>query len=166
MVHEKRIDVLLENQEKKAKKAGKDIQSIDLNSIINKDVREVGAEWLSYQAMNQLQIGKFLQDQGWDEEDIELAQSHIISRAVYPASDQSGVYFLRTSLNADSEKMVRLFYNTILEVEATFRVLKSDLNLRPIYHKKDESTMAHLHLGLLAYWIVNTSDINKKKKYK
>lgn len=484
MVQEKRIDVLLENQEKKAKNAGKDIQSIDLNSVINKDVREVGAEWLSYQAMNQLQIGKFLQDQGWNDEDIKLAQSHIISRAVYPASEletarwirenssvceitgydikkitkdqlyrisknlyslqetleqhlstrtnelfdiedrillydltntyfegrkegstlaqfgrskekrddaklvvlalvvnrygfikyssvlegnmsdcrtlegmidklriktsesatkalvvidagiatdenlemikakgydylcvsrsnlkkytveagtqtfsvldtkkqkidlcrvqsdrntdyylkveshskelkersmneqfrtrfeeglqkiadslskksgvkqeakvyerigrlkqkypsiqryfeievetkkqsrvirnaqgkiteilpgqksvatsmkwrikqgadinvQSGVYFLRTSLNADSEKMVWLFYNTIREVEATFRVLKSDLNLRPIYHKKDESTMAHLHLGLLAYWIVNTIRHQLKKE--
>jgi hypothetical protein len=484
MVQEKRIDVLLENQAKKAVKAGKDIQSIDLNSIINKDVREVGAEWLSYQAMNQLQIGKFLQDQGWNDEDIKLAQSHIISRAVYPASEletarwirenssvceitgydikkitkdqlyriskelyslqealeqhlstrtnelfdiedrillydltntyfegrkvgsalaqfgrskekrddaklvvlalvvnrygfikyssvlegnmsdcrtlegminklriktsesatkalvvidagiatdenlemikakgyeylcvsrsnlrkytieagtqtvsvidnkkqridlcrvksdrntdfylkveshskelkersmneqfrlhfeeglqkivdslskksgvkqedkvyerigrlkqkypsiqryfeievetkkqsrfirnaqgkltellqtqksivtsikwrikqgadinaQSGVYFLRTSLNANSEEMVWLFYNTIREVEATFRVLKSDLNLRPIYHKKDESTMAHLHLGLLAYWIVNTIRHQLKKE--
>jgi hypothetical protein len=36
----------------------------------------------------------------------------------------------------------------------TFRVLKTDLYLRPIYHKKDETTMAHLHLGLLAYWLV------------
>ena len=87
MVAEKRIDVLLENRIKKAEKSGKDIQAIDLNSIKNKDVREVGAEWMSYQAMNQLQIGKFLLDQGWNEEDIKLAQTHIISRAVYPASE-------------------------------------------------------------------------------
>lgn len=37
-----------------------------------------------------------------------------------------------------------------------FRCLKSDLDLRPIYHKNDDATMAHLHLGLLAYWLVNT----------
>jgi hypothetical protein len=86
MVKEKRIDVP-ENKEAKAKKYGKDIQAIDLNSITNKDVREVGAEWLSYQAMDQLQIEKFLQKQGWNEEDIKLAQTHIISRAVYPASE-------------------------------------------------------------------------------
>ena len=87
IVDEKRIDVLLENRKKKAEKSGKDIQAIDLNSITNKDVREVGAEWLSYQAMNQLQIGKFLEDQGWNQDDIKLAQTHIISRAVYPASE-------------------------------------------------------------------------------
>lgn len=87
MVVEKRIDVLLENQAKKALKSGKDLQTIDINSIRNKDVREIGAEWLSYQAMAQLKISTFLERQGWDIEDIQLAQSHIISRAVYPASE-------------------------------------------------------------------------------
>ena len=38
----------------------------------------------------------------------------------------------------------------------TFRVLKSDIDLRPIFHKTDDASMAHLHLGLLAYWIVST----------
>jgi transposase len=69
---------------------------------------------------------------------------------------RSGVYFLRTSLQAKSEENVWQFYNTIREIEATFRVLKTDLDLRPIYHQKDENTMAHLHLGLLAYLLVNT----------
>jgi len=74
---------------------------------------------------------------------------------------RSGIYFFSTSLVGDpiaigSEEMLWQFYNTIREIEATFRILKTDLDLRPIYHKKDESTMAHLHLGLLAYWIVNT----------
>ena len=87
MVAEKRIDVLGEKQEKKPSKNGKDLQTIDINSIRNKDVREIGAEWLSYQAMNQLQIAGFLELQGWDQDAIKLAQSHIISRAVYPASE-------------------------------------------------------------------------------
>lgn len=69
---------------------------------------------------------------------------------------RSGVYFLRTSLEGQSQEMLWQFYNTIREIEATFRVLKTDLDLRPIYHQKDESTMAHLHLGILAYWAVNT----------
>ena len=38
----------------------------------------------------------------------------------------------------------------------TFRVLKTDLDLRPVYHKTDDASMAHLHLGLLAYWLVST----------
>jgi len=30
------------------------------------------------------------------------------------------------------------------------------MDLRPIFHKTDEASMAHLHLGMLAYWLVST----------
>ena len=68
---------------------------------------------------------------------------------------RSGIYFLRTSLQ-ETERIVWEGYNTIREIEYSFRTLKTDLDLRPIYHKKDAAAMAHLHLGLLAYWVVNT----------
>ena len=67
-----------------------------------------------------------------------------------------GQYLLRTTLNENSEKTQWFIYNTIREVESTFRTLKTDLDLRPIYHKTDLASMAHLHLGLLAYTVVNT----------
>ena len=71
-------------------------------------------------------------------------------------ADGLGIYFLRTNLSIADEVIVWNIYNTIREIENTFRTLKTDLDLRPIYHKNDTSTMAHLHLGLLAYWLVNT----------
>jgi hypothetical protein len=67
-----------------------------------------------------------------------------------------GIYFLRTNLSIKDEVVIWNIYNTIREIENSFRTLKSDLDLRPIYHKNDKSTMAHLHLGILAYWLVNT----------
>jgi len=69
---------------------------------------------------------------------------------------QAGIYFLRTSLTGTDEKTLWDIYNIIREVEYTFRVLKSDLDLRPIYHKTDSASMAHLQLGILAYWLVAT----------
>src|SRR5690606_17984305 len=72
------------------------------------------------------------------------------------AKNKMGVYFLRTNIEQTDEALGWMIYNTIREIESTFRVLKTDLDLRPIYHKNDDSTMAHLHLGLLAYWLVNT----------
>lgn len=77
---------------------------------------------------------------------------------------RSGIYFLRTTLNGEDEQTVWQCYNIIREIEATFRTLKTDLDLRPIYHKRDESTMAHLHLGILAYWVVNTIRYQLKQK--
>ena len=78
--------------------------------------------------------------------------------------ETEGVYFLRTSLDIKEEETVWKLYNSIREIEYTFRVLKTDLDLRPIYHKNDTSTMAHLHLGLLAYWMVNTIRYQLKAK--
>ena len=70
--------------------------------------------------------------------------------------EKAGIYFLRTSLDGKEEKTLWMIYNLIREIEYTFRTLKTDLDLRPIYHKTDEASMAHLHLGLLAYWIIST----------
>lgn len=72
------------------------------------------------------------------------------------ANENLGKYFIRTNLDMKDEVIVWNVYNTIREIESTFRTLKTDLDLRPIYHKKDESTIAHLNLGLLSYWLVNT----------
>ena len=77
---------------------------------------------------------------------------------------KSGIYFLRTSLNEKDEKTLWTIYNVIREIEYTFRVLKTDLDLRPIYHKTDDASMAHLHLGILAYWLVSTIRYQLKQK--
>jgi hypothetical protein len=69
---------------------------------------------------------------------------------------QEGLYLLRTNLDEMDEKVQWTIYNTISEVESSFRCLKTDLDLRPIYHKSDEASLAHLHLGVLAYTVVNT----------
>jgi len=69
---------------------------------------------------------------------------------------REGVYLLRTNLDEKDVQIQWTIYNTIREIEASFRTLKTDLDLRPVYHKKDDAAMAHLHLGLLAYTVVNT----------
>ena len=77
---------------------------------------------------------------------------------------KAGIYFLRTTLDEKKEKTFWDIYNIIREIEYTFRVLKTDLDLRPVYHKTDDGAMAHLHLGLLAYWIVATIRYQLKQK--
>jgi len=77
---------------------------------------------------------------------------------------EAGIYFLRTSLNEKDEKSLWTIYNIIREIEYSFRVLKTDLDLRPIYHKTDDASMAHLHLGMLAYWLVATIRYQLKQK--
>ena len=68
----------------------------------------------------------------------------------------NGVYFIRTNYNDPTEKQLWDIYNTIREVEATFRCLKSDLQIRPIHHQKDSRIESHIYLTILAYQLVNT----------
>ena len=68
----------------------------------------------------------------------------------------SGIYFLRTNRDKLDETATWDYYNLIREIECTNRQLKTDLQLRPIHHQKDDRSDAHLFLGLLSYWIVNT----------
>ena len=75
-----------------------------------------------------------------------------------------GIYFLRTSLNEDDEKTLWTIYNIIREIEYTFHILKTDLDLRQIYYKSDDESMAHLNLRLLAYWLVSTIKYQLKQK--
>lgn len=71
------------------------------------------------------------------------------------SESKHGKYVLRTNMDMQDEVNIWEFYNVIRVVESTFRCLKTDLDLRPVYHKGDDGTKAHLHLAILAYWVVS-----------
>lgn len=87
-----------------------------------------------------------------------------IPKIAQAKEQDAGVYFLRSNLKEPDEKLIWTIYNSIRNIESSFRTLKTDLDLRPIFHKSDEATQAHLHLGILAYWIVNTVRFQLKKQ--
>ena len=77
-----------------------------------------------------------------------------------------GRYVLLTSLDESEELNLWKFNNVIRTVEETFKILKSDLDIRPVYHKTDGGIKAHLNLAVLAYWIVSVTKYRLKlKKY-
>jgi len=75
----------------------------------------------------------------------------------------NGEYFLRFSKEILSEKQIWDTYNMTRDVEATFRCLKSDLDIRPIFHKKDAYIEPHIWIGIFAYQIVNYIRIQLKE---
>ena len=72
-------------------------------------------------------------------------------------SSEANLEWLRTTLDSRDETSIWTFYNVIRTVEETFKTLKTDLDIRPVFHKTDEGTKAHLNLAVLAYWIVSTT---------
>jgi transposase len=67
-----------------------------------------------------------------------------------------GVYCLRTNIKEWSEEQLWTTYIMLTEIEATFRSLKTDLGLRPVFHHKEDRVTGHLFITLLAYHLVHT----------
>lgn len=91
------------------------------------------------------------------EEDGKATAIHWTIKENKVKEDKSkGIYFIRTNHENMEEKELWDIYNTIREVEATFRCLKSDLNIRPVHHQNDWRIESHIYLTILAYQLVNT----------
>ena len=63
----------------------------------------------------------------------------------------AGTYVIETNQVHLSKTEVWELYTVLTKVESAFRDLKSELGLRPIFHKKDIRTEAHLFISMLAY---------------
>jgi transposase len=73
-----------------------------------------------------------------------------------PKDQHCGVYCLRTNIPDWSEEQLWTTYIMLTEIEATFRSLKTDLGLRPVFHHKEDRVTGHLFITLLAYHLVHT----------
>jgi hypothetical protein len=67
------------------------------------------------------------------------------------ARRREGRYLLRTNLCDEDPAKLWRFYIQLVEVEAAFKNLKDDLQLRPIYHQLEHRIEAHIFIAFLAY---------------
>ena len=74
----------------------------------------------------------------------------------------TGVYCLRTMSSELSEKDIWEVYIMLTELEDAFRFMKSELGMRPVYHRLEGRVDGHLFITLIAYQI--THAIRKKLK--
>ena len=78
--------------------------------------------------------------------------------------NNAGVYCLRTDIETLSEQELWKTYIMLTEVESSFKSMKSELGMRPVYHQKEERVTAHLFITLLAYHLVHTLRVQFKAK--
>jgi transposase len=68
---------------------------------------------------------------------------------------REGAYMLRTNLPAGSAEELWSKYMQLTEAEASFRALKSELSIRPLFHQKEPRVKAHVMVAFLGYalWV-------------
>jgi transposase len=63
----------------------------------------------------------------------------------------AGYYVLRTNIKEWSASELWSAYIQLTQAEAAFRIQKSDLQLRPVWHQKEERVAAHILVCFLSY---------------
>ena len=76
----------------------------------------------------------------------------------------SGSYLIRSSRTDLDEKELWSIYMMLGQVEESFRCLKSELGMRPIFHRKDTRQEGHLFITVLAYHLLATIQRELKAK--
>ena len=78
-----------------------------------------------------------------------------LARAEEAEKRYSGEYILRTSRHDLDEQSLWQLYITLEGIEDSFRALKSELGLRPVFHFKEQRIKAHLFVSVLAYHLLS-----------
>lgn len=91
--------------------------------------------------------------------DFEILKNVILGEEKY-----DGFFVLQSSdRNAINSKSIEVYRN-LSEVENGFKSLKSNLDLRPIYHQKEEMIKGHIYTCILSYLIENYISYTLKTK--
>ena len=72
------------------------------------------------------------------------------------ASVSEGCYLLRSNVNDWSGEDLWKAYIQLTDAEAAFRIDKSDLKIRPVWHQKQDRVLAHILVCFLAYVLWKT----------
>jgi transposase len=67
-----------------------------------------------------------------------------------------GCYLLRTNLNETDPALLWKRYIQLTEAEWAFRIAKDELEIRPIWHQKEDRVLAHILVCFLAYVLWKT----------
>lgn len=80
--------------------------------------------------------------------------------AVIEESRLDGCYVIKTDLKKTdaNAQSVHKRYKDLAFVESAFRTVKSDLDIRPVYVRKEENTRGHVLVVMLAYMITRELD--------
>lgn len=72
------------------------------------------------------------------------------------ARRREGRYLLRSNLAGETPETLWRYYMRLTEVEQAFKELKSDLAVRPVFHRLDERVEAHVFLAFVGYCLLVT----------
>lgn len=88
----------------------------------------------------------------------------IIAKKITENSEKIyGCYVIETTHTKLNATEIWNLYMSLTNVESSFKALKSELGLRPIFHQNEDRTRGHLFISVLAYHLLNTIETDLSK---
>jgi transposase len=113
---------------------------------ISKTERRIG-KWMGrYSKAEKLFEVKLIKE---DNRLIDLEMGREMDRVEW-TKKANGCYLLRTNLTEEDPKRLWKIYMQLNQAEASFRMSKSDLGMRPIFHHRGDRVQAHIFICFLA----------------
>lgn len=109
--------------------------------------RRIGRALGQYPAAAAIIEATVLSDESGRAVGLRIASDVVAGRKAFR---QKGAYLLRTNCEETDPALLWRWYMQLTQAEAAFRTAKSDLGLRPIYHRKQDRVGAHLLVCFLA----------------
>jgi len=118
---------------------GKHIETVDISTLDNSDVKSVGAEHLSYETAKKLHLPKILEQAGFNQKQTHLALATIIGRLLSPGSEVSTCDYLRNKSALDEVMDVDfsgLSKNKLYEISDLLLKHKEKIETQLFEHEK------------------------------
>ena len=93
---------------------------------------------------------------------IVKSKKEIDYEAVEAARQMAGIKGYVTNLTCDEQTIIDAYHN-LFQVEKSFRMTKSDLRARPIFHQTRDSIEAHLTICFISRYIQDKTKLSIKK---
>jgi transposase len=90
-----------------------------------------------------------------------------VDRAAVKAEEHlDGKFLLRTSDPTLSVEDIALGYKQLLEIERAWRDMKSTIDLRPVYHRKEDRIRAHVLLCWLSLLLIRIAETQTRQTWR
>jgi hypothetical protein len=131
---------------------------IDANAVRVENQKKFGKPWLALELIKLLKLDEFL-DRKIPRGDADISWSLVslilvICRFCNPSSE--GCYLLRTNITDWNAEELWKAYIQLTDAESAFRIEKSDLRIRPIWHQKEERVLSPILVCFISYVLWKT----------
>ena len=88
---------------------------------------------------------------------------HLNQDKLYSDQKLDGTFVIQTNKEDYSDERLIEIYKNLSKVENAFKIIKNDLDIRPMYHWKESRVKGHIYICVISYFLIASIEYISKK---